>query len=66
MSEQIMHFDGACPFLTCLEAGPHDHEICPDCGAVRYGNIYCLTCRSHWPDELQRYKQAIEQVGATT
>ena len=45
MPENVMHFDGPCPFLACLEAGPHDHPICPDCGAVRYGNLTCNTCR---------------------
>lgn len=40
-----MHFDGPCLFLTCLETGPHDHEICPTCRALRYGNLFCNTCR---------------------
>lgn len=42
---ETMHFDGMCPFLTCLETESHDHEICPECDAVRYGNFYCNTCR---------------------
>lgn len=39
--------DGQCPFLTCEEMGPHSHPICPDCEAVRYGNLFCATCRAH-------------------
>ena len=39
--------DGPCPFLTCLETEPHTHAVCPDCGAVRYGNpFYCRTCNT--------------------
>lgn len=34
-----------CPFLLCLVAEPHTHPVCPDCGAVRYGNAFCGTCR---------------------
>jgi hypothetical protein len=41
--------DGPCPFLTCLETGPHGHDVCPDCRAVKFGNMFCVTCRSHWP-----------------
>ena len=42
---KTMHFDGPCPLLTCQETGPHDHEVCPECGSVRHGNITCNTCR---------------------
>jgi hypothetical protein len=35
-----------CPFLLCLKPVPHDHEICPECGAVRYGNLFCGTCQT--------------------
>lgn len=38
-------FGGPCPFLLCQEVGPHKHPICPDCGAVRFGNLYCKRCR---------------------
>jgi hypothetical protein len=39
--------DGPCPFLTCTETGPHEHAVCPDCDAVRYGNpFYCPTCNA--------------------
>jgi hypothetical protein len=40
-------FDGPCPFLTCTETEAHEHPCCPACGAVRYGNITCKTCRDH-------------------
>lgn len=43
-----MHFDGPCPFLTCLRNGPHEHPACELCGAVRYGNLFCDTCLGHW------------------
>lgn len=36
---------GPCPFLLCVQTGPHSHSICPECGAVRHGNIGCKTCR---------------------
>lgn len=42
---KYVEYDGPCPFLTCLATGPHKHPICPKCGAVRYGNIYCDECR---------------------
>lgn len=42
-----VRIDGPCPFLLCLEQGPHEHEVCPDCGAVRFGNITCCTCRNY-------------------
>lgn len=47
--------DGPCPFLTCLETGPHGHDVCPDCGAVRFGNMCCRTCIEHSPysDEMR-------------
>lgn len=41
-----MIFDGPCPFLTCDDTGWHAHPACPDCGAVRYGNLFCRTCVS--------------------
>jgi len=37
-------FEGACPFLTCLLMGSHTHPVCPECGAVNYGNFTCPTC----------------------
>jgi hypothetical protein len=44
-----------CPFLMCLETGPHTHPICPTCGAVRYGAIQCTTCAEF--QRLQSYSQ---------
>lgn len=40
--------DGSCPFLTCLDSGPHGHDVCPACGAVRFGNMFCATCVRTW------------------
>lgn len=41
-----------CPLLTCLADGLHSHLVCPECGAVRYGNpFYCKTCRVHYEKE---------------
>ena len=39
-----IHFDGVCPLLMCLADTPHEHPICPKCGAVAYGNICCDEC----------------------
>lgn len=36
--------DGPCPFLLCQEQATHAHPVCPSCGAVRYGNLFCRTC----------------------
>lgn len=47
--------DGPCPFLTCEEPGPHRHPICPECGAVRFGNLFCATCRSTWSAAQQAF-----------
>lgn len=44
-ADRTWSVNGPCPFLTCLETGPHEHPVCPDCGAVRYGNPFgCPTC----------------------
>ncbi len=42
---KTVDFDGPCPFLTCLNSEPHSHDVCPECGAVRYGNFFCDFCR---------------------
>lgn len=47
-SPSAVFVDGPCPFLTCLNTGPHGHDICPDCGAVRFGNAFCATCVRSW------------------
>ena len=45
--DSVWHSPGPCPFLTCLIPGPHTHAVCPDCGAVRYGNpLFCRTCNT--------------------
>ena len=42
---EIVHFDGPCNFLMCLETGPHAHPMCPDCGSIDYQNqLTCATC----------------------
>lgn len=51
--QREIFFAGPCPFLTCLKQGPHSHPICPDCGAVKYGNpFFCPTCRKNLEKEL--------------
>jgi len=62
LGAKIQHFDGVCPFLTCLLANPHDHGICPDCGAVRFGNISCATCRSVHERAMQISKRGMREV----
>ena len=42
-----------CPFLTCLKRGPHTHEACESCGAVRHGSLNCLECL-RWNKRLAR------------
>jgi len=43
------------------------YPVCPDCGAVEWGNATCSTCRSHWPggDPLAatRCEYVLPQVG---
>lgn len=41
-----MDFEGLCPFITCIEHRAHSHTICPECHAVRYGNMHCEHCRT--------------------
>lgn len=52
---------GPCPFLTCLETGPHGHDVCPECDAVRFGNPYCRHCVTHayWPEDFRAMLLAI-------
>lgn len=42
-----IHFDGACPFLTCHDVKPHEHPVCETCEAANYSNIGCPTCRAN-------------------
>jgi hypothetical protein len=58
--EEYWHSDGPCPFLTCLQTEPHDHPICPECRAVKWGNMFCKTCRSHWPVTLQPLRTILD------
>jgi uncharacterized OB-fold protein len=46
--DKTLDFDGPCPFLSCVEDGPHEHPVCEKCGAVRYGNMFCERCREEW------------------
>jgi hypothetical protein len=59
---ETMHFDGPCPFLTCLKTGPHDHPVCPKCGALRYGNLYCEECQKHRPEIDAEIDEAFKEV----
>lgn len=66
----VIHFDGVCPLLLCFATGPHDHQICPKCGAVAYGNIYCDECKRKVDIhrelaiiELQTRKETLEKGG---
>lgn len=36
----------ACPLVICNIAGEHEHEYCPWCGALEYGNMLCQNCVS--------------------
>lgn len=54
MAADGVDFDGPCPFLTCLAVSPHTHPICPDCGAVRYGNFFCPTCTAYCAAHSER------------
>ena len=58
---EMMSFDGPCPFILCLATGPHEHPICPECGAVRYGNIGCDTCRKESGIRFQYYGRVLTQ-----
>lgn len=44
LGAESVEFGGICNFLLCPEFGPHIHYICPECGAVKFGNIFCATC----------------------
>lgn len=48
--------DGWCPFMFCLVGQPHAHPVCPDCGAVRYGNAFCGTCKTLRGSELNPHR----------
>ena len=42
---KTMRFEGPCPFLMCDIPTSHEHPVCEECGAVRYGNVFCKTCQ---------------------
>jgi hypothetical protein len=46
-TRQVVEFDGPCMFLSCLAAQPHAHAVCPTCGAVRFGNMFCQDCERY-------------------
>ncbi len=56
---KTMKFDGVCPFLLCQETGPHAHPVCPDCGVVRFGNMFCPTCRRERAKYIDRGDMAV-------
>lgn len=62
MPPTYITIDGYCPFLTCSEPSPHQHAVCPDCGAVRYGNMFCGTCVAH--QEVER--DALRLIGGAS
>lgn len=45
----VTFLNDECPLLTCLVTAPHSHPACPVCGAVRYGNLTCLSCQRYHP-----------------
>jgi hypothetical protein len=58
-----------CPFLACLIDAPHEHPICPECGAVRYGNMSCQTCRDLRGSDLNPHRlvaAALEAQGGNS
>jgi hypothetical protein len=52
-------FDGPCPFLTCLKITKHSHPVCPKCGAVRYGNMFCDICKANRHKEETEYMKDV-------
>jgi hypothetical protein len=42
---RLLEIERYCPFLLCQRKGPHTHSVCPVCGAVRYGNLFCEECK---------------------
>lgn len=43
--ELVFSSGNECPFVLCNEDREHTHPICPECGALRYGNAWhCDTC----------------------
>jgi hypothetical protein len=42
---KYVEYDGPCPFLFCMATGKHKHPVCPKCGALMYGNVFCDECK---------------------
>jgi len=42
---KYVEFEGPCPFVMCFADGKHRHPVCPKCGAVGFGNLYCEECQ---------------------
>ncbi len=63
---KLVWFDGQCPFLTCLKTERHSHPVCPECGALRYGNMFCKECRKQGrPGGLQwvEWQENLKKMG---
>lgn len=58
------HFEGACPFITCLALYPHDHYICPRCGSLRFGNSSCGLCKAVAKKAIQKYPEGVRAVAS--
>lgn len=35
---------GPCPYVSCVEQGPHSHGVCATCGADNHGNANRADC----------------------
>lgn len=35
---------GPCLYVSCVEQGPHSHNVCSVCGADNHGNASCADC----------------------
>ena len=65
--ENEIKFDGYCPFLGCIETGPHSHKVCQACGTVNYSNFYCSDCRKElakiYPKSIEEIEKALREAG---
>ena len=39
-----------CPIIWCPLADAHEHKVCPGCGALEYGNVFCTACKKYWQE----------------
>jgi hypothetical protein len=44
MGVKYVTIETSCPFALCLRTDRHYHVVCHACGAIRAGNLSCLTC----------------------